>query len=89
MDEAKTQHKHLGNMTTSEIMAGIQEHQQQINLFLEHLTLPPNIQGYTEQQQDELLTLMQEALMYIEEVPVASEWIERRNNLIVKLRENL
>lgn len=89
MDDEERQQKHLGSMTISEITARMQEHQQHINLFVEQLTLRASLQGYTEQQQDELLTLMQEALMYIEEVPAASEWIERRNDLMVKLREKL
>ncbi len=76
-------------MTTDQLMAGIQEHQQQINLFLEQLSLRSSLQGYTEQQQDELLTLVQKALMYIEEVPVGLEWIDRRNELIAKIREKL
>jgi len=32
---------------------------------------------------------IQEALTYIEEVLVALEWIERRNELIIRLREKL
>ena len=89
MDGAGRQHKQIGSMTTGQIMAGIQEHQQQINLLLEQLSLRASLQGYTEQQQDELLTVVQEVLSYIEEVPVALEWAERRNALIVKLREKL
>ena len=89
MDEAEGQQKRPGSMTTGQIMTGIQEHQQHINIFLEQLSLRASLQGYTEQQQDELLTVVQEVLTYIEEVPVTSEWIERRNALILKLREKL
>ncbi len=89
MDGAERQQKYPGSMTTDQLMAGIQEHQQQINLFLEQLSLRSSLQGYTEQQQDELLTLVQKALMYIEEVPVGLEWIDRRNELIAKIREKL
>ncbi len=78
-----------GSMTTEQITVRMQEHQQRINIFVEQLTLRASLQGYTEQQYDDLLTLVQKVLIYIEEVPVASEWAERRNALMIEIREKL
>lgn len=88
-NEPEGQPEQLGSMTTDQITARMQDHQQHINIFLDHLILRASIQGYTEQQHDELLTLVQEAVTYLEEVPVPLEWRDRRNELIMKLREKL
>lgn len=88
-DEVETQPKQLGSMTTDQITAHINEHQRQMNEYVEQLVLRACLQGYTEQQQDELLTLVQEVITYMEEVPVPLEWVERRNELLAKLCEKV
>jgi hypothetical protein len=88
-NEAELRPKQLGSMTTGEIMTRIQTLQQQIDMCLDQLTLRASLQGYTEQLHDELLTLLQEALTYLKEAPVPSGWIDRRNELVRKLREKL
>ena len=88
-DEGETQPKRPGSMTTDQITARIHEHQRQINEYVEQLVLRACLQGYTEQQQDELLTLVQEVITYIQEVPVPLEWVERRNTLLAKLCEKV
>ncbi len=88
-DEVETQPKQLGSMTTDQITAHIQEHQRQINEYVEQLVLRACLQGYTEQQQDELLTLVQEVVTYIEEVPIPPEWVDRRDEIITKLQNKL
>jgi len=51
------------------------------------------VQEYTEQQHDELLVLLQEALAFIEEVPVDEkcllEWTEKRSTLMDKIQKKL
>jgi hypothetical protein len=88
-DEGETQPKRLGSMTTDQITAHINEHQRQMNEYVEQLVLRACLQRYTEQQQDELLTLVQEVVAYIEEVPIPLEWVDRRNEIITKLQDKL
>ncbi len=88
-NESETQPKQPGSMTTEQITARILEHQRQVNVYVEHLTLRASLQGYTEQLHDELLTLVQEALTYLEEAPAPLELRDRQDALIVKLREKL
>ena len=89
MDEAEQPRKQPGSMTTKELMATIQEHQRQIERFLEQLSLRASLQGYTEQQHDEALTLIQKVLLFLEAVPVPPERVEKQNELIAQLREEL
>jgi ribosome maturation protein Sdo1 len=89
MDEAEQQHKQPGSMTTNELMRAIQEHQHQIERFLEQLSLRASLQGYTEQQHDEALTLIQKVLLFLEAIPVPPERVEKQNELIAQLREEL
>lgn len=65
------------------------ESQRQITVFLDQLILRASVQSYTEQQHDELLTLIEEALTYIEEVPVTPEWVGRRDELLVRLKRKV
>lgn len=88
-DEPKKQETHIEHMTTEQIMARMRENEHQVHVFLDQLIIRASIQDYTERQYDELLTLVQEALTYIEEIPVPLEWAERRNELIATLRKKL
>ena len=88
-DEVEIQPKQLGSMTTNQITARMNEHQRQMNEYVEQLVLRASLQGYTERQHDELLTLIQEVVTYIQEVPVPLEWVERRNELLAKLCEKV
>ncbi len=88
-EDSKVQKTPIEQMTIEQITDCMKENQRQITTLLDQLTLRASIQSYTEQQYDELLTLVQEALTYIEEVPVSLEWVERRNELIAKLNKKL
>ncbi len=62
-------------------------------MFLEQIFTRAHVQEYTEQQHDELLVLLQEALAFIEEVPVDErcvlEWAEKRSKLMDKIQKKL
>ena len=89
-DEEEVQRRQLESMTTEQIRARIKGNQGEINTFIEQLMTRAALQAYTEQQCDELLRLVQEALEFVEGVsPLPLEWVARRNELIVKLRKKL
>ena len=89
-DDEDVQRQQLESMTTEEITAHIQENQREINIFIQQLASRAYVQQYTEQQYNELLTLLQESLTFIEGLsPFPLEWIGRRNELIVKLKRKV
>ena len=89
-DEEEVQRRQLESMTTEQIRARIKGNQGEINTFVEQLMTRAAVQAYTEQQCDELLILVEEALEFIEGVSLLPlEWVGRRNELIVKLRKKL
>ncbi len=89
----EVQHKQLDRMSTEEISTRIQQSQREIDILLEQLFTRAQVQGYTEQQYDELLVLLQEAMAFIEAVPVDErrllEWTERRSALLEKLNRKI
>lgn len=50
---------------------------------MEQLVIYATVQEYTEQQYNELLILVEEALPLLEEISGAPEWVERRDELLV------
>ncbi len=90
---AELQRKQLEQMTTEQISISIQQNQRKINTFLEQLFTRAHVQEYTEQQHEELLVLLQEALDFIEEVPVdekrVAEWTGKRRALMDKIQRKL
>ena len=89
-NEEEVQRHQLERMTTTEIAARIEEHQEEMSTFIEQLVTRSMLQEYTEQQYDELLTLLQECLTFLEEVsPLPLQWIERRNELLASIKKKL
>ncbi len=89
-DDAEVQRKQLEGMTIEQLVARIQQNQYENKKFIEQLVIHATVQDYTEQQYNELLILLQEALTFLEELSsLPLEWVERRNELLVKLRKKL
>ena len=89
-DEEEVQRQQLESMSTEQIRARIKESQGEINTFIEQLLTRAMVQAYTEQQYNELLTLIQEAVIFVEGVsPLPLEWIGKRNELLAKLKRKL
>jgi queuine/archaeosine tRNA-ribosyltransferase len=90
---AELQRKQLEKMTTEQISIHIQQIQQELNTFLDQLFTRAHVQEYTEQQYEESLLLLQEALAFIEEVPVderdVSEWAGKRKKLMDQIQKKL
>ena len=89
MSDNEVQRRQLESMTTTEITARMQENQQANNTFLEQLVMRASLQAYTEQQCDELLTLVQECMTYIEEIPAPLQWVGTRNELLARIKKKL
>jgi DNA polymerase sigma len=83
------QQKQLEDMTTEQIEARIQHNQHENKKLIEQLANRAAVQEYTEQQYEELRTLLQEALLFLEEVPLTSETLERQGKLMSKIRKKL
>ncbi len=80
----------LERMSTEQIAARMQQSQEELDMFLGQLFVRASIQEYTEQQYDGLVTLLQEALTFLEELsPLPLEWGERRNKLMDKLKKEI
>ena len=89
-EEEEVQRRQLESMTTEQIRARIKGNQGEINTFIEQLMTRAALQAYTEQQCDELLTLVQEALEFVEGVsPLPLEWVGMRNELLAKLKRKV
>ncbi len=81
--------KQLEDMTTERIEACIQQNQHENKKLIEQLVTRAAIQEYTEQQYEEQRILLQEALTFLEEASITGEWVERRNELMGRLRKKL
>ena len=88
-DDEEVQRQQLEGMTTEQITARIRENRREMNTFIDQLAIRAHVQEYTEQQYNELLTLLQESLTYIEGAPSTLEWVGRRNELLARLKKKL
>ena len=90
-NSTEVRHKQLDQMSMEHISTRIWQNQREANMLLEQLLTRAHMQEYTEQQHGELLVLLQEALNFIEEVPVDErcilEWAGQRSTLIGKIRK--
>lgn len=90
MSDEEVQRRQLESMTTEQMQARIKENQGEINTFIEQLAIRSSLQAYTEQQCEELLLLVQEALTFIEGVsPLPLEWVGRRNELLARIKRKM
>ena len=88
-NDEEMQRKQLEEMTTEQLTARMQRNEHDNKKCVEQLVIRATVQGYTEQQYNELLTLVQEALPLLEEISGVPEWVERRDELLVQFRKKL
>lgn len=88
-NDAEVQQKQLEGMTAGQLEARITQNLYESQRFIEHLVNRATVQEYTEQQYEEQRTLLQEAHIFIERVPVTPELVEMRNELLGKLKRKL
>ena len=79
----------LDRMTVEQIKLCVQQNQDEMSMVLEQLFIRAYVQTYTEKQYDGLLVLYQEAVSFIEEIPMLPEWAERRDELLDRMRKQL
>ncbi len=73
--------KYLEDQSTATLQKGIQNR-------LDVLTNRAATQEYTERQYYEVSLRLQEVIAFLEEVPIPSEWTERKNQLLADLKKN-
>ena len=88
-EHAEKVQQQLDRMTVRQIRQSIQRNQEEMDILLEQLFARASVQGYTEQQYNELLALHQEVVSFLEAVPVTPEWEERRDELLARLSQQL
>ncbi len=81
MDEDEEK-KRLEDLSTATL-------QTEIDVRLDVLNNRAAAQEYTERQYYEVRMRLQEAIAFLEEVPIPSEWTERRNELLATLKRKL
>lgn len=80
----------IEKMTPEQLSAHIQHRQQEITQFVDQLVSHAALQTYADQQYDELLVLLEEALTVLEGIsPFPLEWMEKRNALIAKIKRKV
>jgi hypothetical protein len=88
-DDAMKQQQ-IEKMTPEQLSAHIQHRQQEITQFVDQLVSHAALQTYADQQYDELLVLLEEALTVLEGIsPFPLEWMEKRNALIAKIKRKV
>ncbi len=74
--------KHLEDRSTAMLYA-------EIDVRLGILNNRATVQEYTERQYYEVRMRLQEALAFLEEVPIPLEWTERKNQLLAELKKEV
>jgi hypothetical protein len=74
--------KHLEDQSTAKLYA-------EIDVRLDVLNNRATIQEYTERQYYEVRMRLQEAVAFLEEVPISLEWTERKNQLLAELKKEV
>ncbi len=74
--------KHLEDRSTAMLYA-------EIDVRLGILNNRATVQEYTERQYYEVRMRLQEAIAFLEEVPIPLEWTERKNQLLAELKKEV
>ncbi len=63
--------------------------QTEIDVRLDVLSSRAAVQEYTERQYYEVRMRLQEAIAFLEEVPIPLEWREKKNQLLTELKKDV